>query len=302
MKRWLLWLYLIPSLAVAGSEIRTHQVQDNSLLTSDFKTTNAPVDEGILTYESSDNAIQYQFVNLDDAYNASPAGNKTVVVDDGTVTLNASGSNAGLMITQSGSADHLRAGTFRINSDNDVILGTGERLYTDNGTNDFITGISDNTVRVSVDGSASFEVNAAGVRIGGFDTLAAYDEIEFTPTVTLVGGAGNVVPQYVTNTGRAVRIGRIVFVDILLQGDGGDEGAGTGAINIAIPYSSSANHPNNYFPCGNETNGATDTGLWCDISAGAQTVLTANSGEAARTGANQNNTTRDIRLKFFYEI
>jgi hypothetical protein len=128
----------------------------------------------------------------------------------------------------------------------------------------------------------------------------------FTPTVTLVGGAGNIVPVYSTNTGRYTRIGRQVFVDVYLTGDGGDEGAGTGQVNIALPITASASHPTSLWPAGYADNGTTEYEIWAQI-AGSGTTMTLNyfstlSGEVAFTGADQNNATRVIRLKFFYEV
>lgn len=71
-------------------------------------------------------------------------------------------------------------------------------------------------------------------------TPTIYEEGTFTPTVTLVGGAGNTVPVYSTNTGRYIRNGNQVSVEILLTGDGGAEGAGTGVINVALPFTANA--------------------------------------------------------------
>jgi hypothetical protein len=61
--------------------------------------------------------------------------------------------------------------------------------------------------------------------------------------MTLVGGAGNTVPVYSTNTGRYTRVGNTIFVNVYLTGDGGAEGAGTGQINIALPITASASFP-----------------------------------------------------------
>lgn len=62
----------------------------------------------------------------------------------------------------------------------------------------------------------------------------------YAPTVTLVGGTGNTVPVYSSNLGRYLRMGNLVYVDINLSGDGGDEGAGTGQLNIALPVQAGA--------------------------------------------------------------
>lgn len=124
----------------------------------------------------------------------------------------------------------------------------------------------------------------------------------FAPTVTLVGGAGNVVPVYTTNTGRYIRIGNLVFVDVYLTGDGGDEGAGSGQVNIALPVTASASHPTGFTPIGIYTNGATTMEVFGQIAGAATTVALFDAMWAALDGADQNNATRTIRLKFVYEV
>lgn len=138
-------------------------------------------------------------------------------------------------------------------------------------------------------------------------TLAIGDWATFTPTVTLVGGAGNTVPVYTTNTGRYVRVGDVVFVEVYLTGDGGAEGAGTGVLNIALPVTSGANAvPAGSISCGLASNNATSYQLLGLIGAGSGTIslsywLTV-SAVTSFTGAEQNNATRSIRLFFSYEV
>ena len=131
-----------------------------------------------------------------------------------------------------------------------------------------------------------------------------YIEGTFAPTVTLVGGAGNTVPVYSTNTGRYTRIGNRVFVDIYLTGDGGNEGAGSGAFTVAIPIASSASHPTSYFPVGFFANGTSEDPIWEQIVAGASVIDFAYedvlNNFTVMTGAEQNNATRTVRLKFSY--
>lgn len=76
-------------------------------------------------------------------------------------------------------------------------------------------------------------ITDTGVVFGDFVYNEAWKT--FTPTVTLVGGTGNVVPTYVTNIGRYKKIGKTVQFEVLLDGNGGTAGAGTGQINIALP-------------------------------------------------------------------
>lgn len=140
----------------------------------------------------------------------------------------------------------------------------------------------------------------------GQSTLSNYTEGTFTPTVTLVGGAGNTVPVYSTNTGRYTRIGNRVFVDVYLTGDGGDEGAGTGTVNIALPVAASASNPAGARECGRAINNVSEYLIAGEITGGASTVSLSYynliSTTAAFTGADQNNATRTIRLQFFYEV
>ncbi len=129
----------------------------------------------------------------------------------------------------------------------------------------------------------------------------------FAPTVTLVGGAANTVPVYSTNTGRYTKIGNRVFVDVLLSGDGGAEGAGTGVLTIAIPITSSASAPAiDSLPVGTAVNGTTIYFLYGTIGAGGGVISLSYANLinslASMTGADQNNATRSIRLRFFYEV
>jgi len=128
----------------------------------------------------------------------------------------------------------------------------------------------------------------------------------FTPTVTLVGGVGNTTPVYSTNSGRYIQVGKIIFVDVLLDGDGGAEGAGTGVINIALPTTASSNSLGNFFSIGTNRNGTDENMLYGNINASSNTIsisyFSAIANIADLTGVDQNNTTRFIRLKFFYEI
>ena len=147
---------------------------------------------------------------------------------------------------------------------------------------------------------------ATSIAFGGGTALANYVEATFTPTVTLVGGAGNTVPVYSTNTGRYTRVGNRVFVDIYLTGDGGAEGAGTGTFTVAIPIAANASFPASYFPVGFFANGTAEDPLWGQIAAGASVIDFAYedvlNNFVVMTGAEQNNVTRTVRLKFSYEV
>lgn len=126
----------------------------------------------------------------------------------------------------------------------------------------------------------------------------------FTPTVTLVGGSSNTVPQFSTNTGRYIVVGKIIHLDIYLVGDGGNEGAGTGVLNIALPATAGANNPTSYFPCGYFKNTAEVLFMGQIASSGTTISLAYLNGTTLTnlTGADWNGTGRTGRLKFSYEI
>lgn len=130
----------------------------------------------------------------------------------------------------------------------------------------------------------------------------------FTPTVTLVGGAGNTVPVYSTNGGRWTQIGKTVFVRIYLTGDGGNEGAGTGQVNIALPVAvgASALGANSESFKGLAINGATFYMLTANPTASATTIAVSYwntiSTIAGLTGDAQNDTSRTVVLGGWYEV
>ena len=166
--------------------------------------------------------------------------------------------------------------------------------------------ITGSNFSVSLAGAITGQSIALG---GGGSTLSSYVENTFSPTVTLVGGSGNTVPTYSTNNGRYTRIGRQVFVDVYLTGVVGNNGAGGGVINIALPITASASHDPDKFLCGHAFNGTTGFTLAGSIAGGGTTIAlyyvaySPAAGEADFTGGSQNNaTTRTIRLKFAYEV
>lgn len=141
----------------------------------------------------------------------------------------------------------------------------------------------------------------SGTALANYTTWASY-----TPTVTLVGGAGNTVPVYTTNSGRWLRIGNAVFVDVYLTGDGGAEGAGSGAINIALPATAGAAQLTWYTIVGTALNGAAQYILIGQITSSGSTIalnyFNTIATQTDLTGALQDNTSRTIRISFRYEI
>lgn len=144
----------------------------------------------------------------------------------------------------------------------------------------------------------------------GVPSMQSMAWTDFTPTVTLVGGAGNTVPVYTNNNGRYCRIGNTVYLDVELQGDGGAEGAGTGRLTIALPVNVAATSVGTISSfidgIGWAINGTTHYQLAGLMAANASTIglekWTTISAASSFLGDDQNNTTRAIRLKFFYEV
>ena len=131
----------------------------------------------------------------------------------------------------------------------------------------------------------------------------------FSPTVTLVGGAGNTVPQYTNNLGRYCQLGKIAYVNVYLNGDTGDAGAGTGQINIALPVAGGANKIDGgtgETEVGVMTNGSGPNILFGGIAQSATKIVLERQSVIGShpnlTGADQDNTARSIRLHFWYEV
>jgi len=128
-----------------------------------------------------------------------------------------------------------------------------------------------------------------------------------TPTVTLVGGAGNTVPQYTTIQSRWMKIGpNLVRESFYLTGDGGNEGAGSGTLNLSLNFTSSANQQDQPIVFGYAHNNVTEYLLYGIIGPASSTVqLSYMSVVGTRvnfTGAEQNNTNRFLRGVIEYEI
>lgn len=141
---------------------------------------------------------------------------------------------------------------------------------------------------------------ATSIALGGGTALANYVEGTWTPIVTLVGGAGNTVPVYATNSGNHTRIGNRDFFDIYLTGDGGAEGAGTGQINISLPITASASQLTAYCGTSSYINNVTfAVGLVFQIQPNATTLELARTVAGTFTtiiGNDQSSTTRTIRI------
>lgn len=130
----------------------------------------------------------------------------------------------------------------------------------------------------------------------------------YTPVVTL--SAAGTVPQYTTNSGRYEIIGNKCFVDILLDGDGGNEGAGAVQIYVSLPVAVSSSHLADVainYHVGMALNNTTQYMLTGSVDQASQKIFlryvnTTNTDTNPFTAALQNNATRTIRLHFWYEI
>jgi len=127
----------------------------------------------------------------------------------------------------------------------------------------------------------------------------------YTPTVTLVGGAGNTVPTYTTTSGRYTQIGNTIYVQVvLINSSGGTAGAGTGTFTVALPISRGSEVANTYRMVGYALNNTTYyllTALSPSTSTLAINYFSAINTKATFTGAQQNNAIRELHLSFCYE-
>lgn len=171
-----------------------------------------------------------------------------------------------------------------------------------------VTGTVGNYTTVAASGtmSASGYTAIQGINVGE-DTFNYYKELNsYSCTVSLVGGSGNVTPVYLTTACAYAKFGNWVWVQVYLSGDGGNEGAGTGNINIALPFTASTINVNEMQQSiGYALNNATEYQIVGAIASGATTIRlrywSLISATSAITGAEQNNASRLISLGFWYK-
>jgi hypothetical protein len=148
--------------------------------------------------------------------------------------------------------------------------------------------------------------SATSINFGG-TALANYVEGTFTPTVTLVGGTGNVTPIFATNSGKYTRIGdRVLCTVELVNTSGGTAGNGTGQINVALPITGTASTSGELrlMSCGIGTNAASQKVLFGGIAASGTTIFLYKQDTLTDfTGADLNDAnTRIIALNFSYQV
>jgi hypothetical protein len=131
-----------------------------------------------------------------------------------------------------------------------------------------------------------------------------FGENSYTPVVTLVGGTDNVVPQYAAVRGKFYFAENgLCTVEVLLAGDGGNDGAGTGSLKISLPRAAHAENAEPFVPAGRYTNGASENLIVARALRGASVMDIAHlSGGAFAnlTGADQSDTIRTIELQYTY--
>ncbi len=146
---------------------------------------------------------------------------------------------------------------------------------------------------------------ATSINFGG-TALSAYEENTYVPAISSGGGT---LPVFQTISGRYTRIGRLVFVDALFSGDGGNEGSGANALSISLPITSSGaiSTDNNSIPipCGSALNNASKFMISIRKLPSTSTFQLFVSSDVvaltALTNANFDNATREMKISFWYE-
>lgn len=161
--------------------------------------------------------------------------------------------------------------------------------------------------------AAEFSLSGGKITINGEPISLGGDVgswTDFTPVVTLVGGAGNTVPVYSTNQGRYMVVGKKVFYEIYLNGDGGAEGAGTGQFTVSLALAIGANQLQGPIPVGFGRDGTFPGSgnfsilgaLVASTSVVSLYLFSAATATAVMTGADQTTVNRGVRLSFSCEI
>ncbi len=169
-------------------------------------------------------------------------------------------------------------------------------LSTGTGVTDFITTPS----------SANLSA-ALTTKITPTSGLAVFGLNWATTTTTVsLNGAGT-APVYSSNTLRWTQIGKVVFAEYFLTGDGGAEGSGAGQIRLTLPVSVANNSGITYQGVlGQANNGTTDYYLVPRFNINSAVDLyyqgALNTVPVALTGDDQNNVSREINLKLCYEV
>lgn len=155
--------------------------------------------------------------------------------------------------------------------------------------------------KIIIDENTGIMYDHTGKRIAKVTDWAYYNAI-----ITLVGGIGNVVPTYSSVHSRYKQVDDLVHVCIHLEGDGGNEGAGTGQINISLPIQAGINTSGDGVGMtGYIVNGINSEIMNGNIDVNGTTIkLKAWKTTKQFTdviGSDQDQTNRTISLHFWYE-
>ena len=231
------------------------------------------------------------------------------------VGTGAAGSVAGLLsaagyVVSDGAARFIGANEDTVRLASNKVVGFSSSTDTSAAGSDVaFSRVSAGVIGVGTGAQGSFAgtVKATGYTVGAGSTLTNYTTwADCTPTVTLVGGAGNTVPVYTTNTCRWMQIGKKVSLAVRLTGDGGNEGAGTGVLTLTLPVATGASISGLNRPIGRMVNNATVSVLYGQLTASSTalslTYMATISTNPVVTGAEQNNATRTIDIAMDYEV
>jgi len=193
-----------------------------------------------------------------------------------------------------------------------LVAGVGQLYFTDsNGVQWGLTGGTGAIVGATGSTGPTGPTGSTGATgaTGSTGATGGCTWTTYTPTITLVGGSGNVVPVFSVNTGRKCAVGKTEFFQIEISGNGLTDGAGTGIVHIALPVAAGASATNFNSPCGSFYYLSGDANAF---SAGAKiapsaTTLTLqsfeNSGIIPKAGADLlPSQGSEIHLNCHYEI
>lgn len=148
--------------------------------------------------------------------------------------------------------------------------------------------------------------NALDLTVAQVQAMLAPAWASYTPTVTLVGGAGNTVPTFTTQLGRWCKIGKTVFVQLAFLNDsGGTQGAGTGAFTVALPEAVGASVNSGSIGCdGLASTSATYVAFAVLVASATTCTVNFLNGTSSQqlTGAFYAASQRYFQMQFFYEV
>jgi len=136
----------------------------------------------------------------------------------------------------------------------------------------------------------------------GLQFIPAYPTGTYTPVLTTTSGT---LPQYVLNSGIYQVVGQVVHVSILFNGDGGNEGAGSGELSVSLPFNRDNSMDFFAFPCGFSYNPAVQMLLayFPNSNRDKMPLYYNNAGTfTALTNVQQNGTSRSLNLQFWYKL